>query len=139
MENKEYQRLINDAKQYVQMRYDLLKLELLDKLSRIIAYLLVVIITLVLGLTAFVYFSLALAYALKPLFGGMGLPLVIIGLFFVLILVVLFRRKEKIFLNPIITKLSSILFEEQKLDDEPKETTKTTTPTETNAEVEESI
>ncbi len=113
MENKEYQRLLNDAKQYARMRYDLLKLELLEKLSRIIAFLLVVIIALVLGLSAFVYFSLALAYALKPLFGGMGWPLCIIGLIFVLLLVLLFRKKEQFFLNPIIAKLSAILFAQE--------------------------
>lgn len=128
MEQNDYQRLLNDAKQYAHMRYDLLKLELLEKLSRIIAFLLVVIIALVLALTAFVYFSLALAYALKPLLGGMGWSLCIIGVIFLGLLFVLYRQKEKLFLTPIITKLSQILFETK------EETVEEETPADTNTQ-----
>lgn len=138
MEKKEYQRLLNDAKQYAHMRYDLLKLELLEKLSRIIALLLVVVIALVLGLSAFVYFSLALAYALKPLFGGMGWPLCIMGLVFVLLLFLLFRKKEQFFLNPIISKLSAILFAQDATEEDEQPTADTPDqPTDVEPTVEE--
>lgn len=108
-----YQRLIDDSKEYARMQLDLLRLELLEKLSRILTLIAVGAIALAMILAAFMYLSLALAEWLAPIFGGRGIPLVIIGGLFLLIMaaVILFRRK--LFLEPLLRSLSAILFEKK--------------------------
>ena len=60
MADNNYQQLIDDSKRYLRMRYDMLRLELLEKLSRIVALILLVVVSTVLALAAFVYFTFAL-------------------------------------------------------------------------------
>ena len=67
----EYKQLLNDAKEYISLRYDLLRLEVLEKLSLILSLFILIVISVMLALAAFVYFSLAFAYYLKSLLGSM--------------------------------------------------------------------
>lgn len=113
MENEnKYQRLINDSKEYARMRYDLLRLEVLEKTSRVLALFLLIILGLFLVLAAFTYFALAVAAALQPTLGAVA-ALCIVGGVFLLILIVLFLFRKQIVLNPIVAQLSDIMFHEQ--------------------------
>ena len=113
MENEnKYQRLINDSKEYARMRYDLLRLEVLEKTSRVLALFLLIILGLFLVLAAFTYFALAEAAALQPTLGAVA-ALCIVGGVFLLILIVLFLFRKQIVLNPIVAQLSDIMFHEQ--------------------------
>ena len=55
MADNNYQQLIDDSKRYLRMRYDMLRLELLEKLSRIVALILLVVVSTVLALATFVH------------------------------------------------------------------------------------
>lgn len=113
MENEnKYQRLINDSKEYARMRYDLLRLEVLEKTSRVLALFLLIILGLFLVLAAFTYFALAVAAALQPALGAVA-ALCIVGGVFLLILIVLFLFRKQIVVNPIVAQLSEIMFHEQ--------------------------
>ncbi len=113
MENEnKYQRLINDSKEYARMRYDLLRLEVLEKTSRVLALFLLIILGLFLVLAAFTYFALAVAAALQPTLGAVA-ALCIVGGVFLLILIVLFLFRKQIVVNPIVVQLSDIMFHEQ--------------------------
>ncbi len=113
MENEnKYQRLINDSKEYARMRYDLLRLEVLEKTSRVLALFLLIILGLFLVLAAFTYFALAVAAALQPTLGAVA-ALCIVGGVFLLILIVLFLFRKQIVVNPIVAQLSEIMFHEQ--------------------------
>ncbi len=113
MENEnKYQRLINDSKEYARMRYDLLRLEVLEKTSRVLALFLLIILGLFLVLAAFTYFALAVAAALQPTLGAVA-ALCIVGGVFLLILLVLFLFRKQIVVNPIVAQLSEIMFHEQ--------------------------
>ncbi len=113
MENEnKYQRLINDSKEYARMRYDLLRLEVLEKTSRVLALFLLIILGLFLVLAAFTYFALAVAAALQPTLGAVA-ALCIVGGVFLLILIVLFLFRKQIVVNPIVAQLSDIMFHEQ--------------------------
>ncbi len=113
MENEnKYQRLINDSKEYARMRYDLLRLEVLEKTSRVLALFLLIILGLFLVLAAFTYFALAVAAALQPTLGAVA-ALCIVGGVFLLILLVLFLFRKQIVVNPIVAQLSEIMFHGQ--------------------------
>ena len=94
------------------MRYDLLRLEVLEKTSRVLALFLLIILGLFLVLAAFTYFALAVAAALQPTLGAVA-ALCIVGGVFLLILIVLFLFRKQIVVNPIVAQLSEIMFHEQ--------------------------
>lgn len=112
-EKNKYKQIANDAKEYLRMQYDLLRLEMLEKLSLIISLVLVIIICVILFLAAFIYFSFALVFWLKDFFGGSMIPafLIVGGVFLILVFIFL-AVKDKMFVNPLIKQISSILFKE---------------------------
>ncbi|MDD4847737.1 MAG: phage holin family protein [Bacteroidales bacterium] len=112
-----YQNFIKDSKEYLKTRYDLLKLELLEKMSKILALIVMIFIALVLILTALAYFSLALVVWMENFFGSLLPGFLIVGGFFLLLLIVIYCLRTKLFLNPLIGVLSGILFEEKREED----------------------
>ena len=108
-----YLEFVRDAKEYVKLQSDLLRLNLVEKISQIISYLAVVLIGLFLGLAAFMYFSMAFVFWLQPFFSGSLIPgFLIVGGIFVLLLVAFFSLRKRLLINPIIRKMSRILFED---------------------------
>ena len=121
MDTNKYEKLADDVKDYARMRYDLLRLEILEKSSQIISLLVVIIICVVLCLAAFVYFTFALVVLLEPCFGSMIPPLCIVGGFFVLLVALILLFRKHLFLNPLIDMLSKILFKKDSLPNNEKE------------------
>lgn len=117
----EYKKFIDDSKEYLKLRYSMLRLELLEKMSLIIALFVVLLVSVVLVLVALTYFTMAAIFALREVLGGVEVGFCIMGGLFVLItlLVIIFRKKWIV--NPLIKQLSDILFaesEEEYLEDE---------------------
>lgn len=108
----EYKQLLNDTKEYISLRYDLLRLEVLEKLSLILSLFILIVISVMLALAAFVYFSLAFAYYLKSLLGSMTPGLCIIGGIFILILILIVAFRKQFIINPLIKRISKILFKD---------------------------
>lgn len=114
----ELKKLVADTKEYLDIRYNLLKLELLEKLSRIISLMVLFIVTAVLVLCVLVYFSLALIFWLKELTGSFIVSFLIVGGVFAVICAVVVLCKDRFFINPIVRHLSSILFNNDKNETE---------------------
>lgn len=55
-----YRQLLDDSKAYLKLRYDLLRLELLDKISQIVGLVVMLLVVLFIALAATAYFSVAL-------------------------------------------------------------------------------
>ncbi len=113
----EYQRFLDEAKNYIGLRYRMLKLELLEKLSSIIAVLVLVLIVVVLLLAALTYFAIAAAYALKPILGGIGYSFCLLGGIFVILVAIIALLRKPLIVNPLIKSLSAILFNENEEDE----------------------
>ena len=105
-----YKKLIKDGKEYLNSRYDFLRLELLEKISSIVALLILVMISLVLITTVWIYISGILIVLMANAFGGYILPFVIMGGASLLILAIIVLLKNRIILNPLIGLFSKILF-----------------------------
>ncbi len=121
--DSEYQQLLTEAKEYTQLRYKLLKLEFLEKGSQILGLIVFVIVLTVLVLGATVYFSLAAIYALKHVLGGLTLGFCLFGGLYIIIAVVLYLLRKPLIINPLITQLSAILYEEDDIETENMKTT----------------
>lgn len=109
-ENDPYKDIAKNAKTYAELQLQLLKLNLTSALSQIISYLIIIIAGSLLLMTAFVYFSMILVVWLKDATGSWIYGFLIIGVFFVLLFLIFWLLRKKLFLNPIIRKMSSILF-----------------------------
>lgn len=108
--DKEYQKFLDEAKDYARLRYDLLKLELLEKSSQIIAIIVLILILVGTGVIALTYLSLAAVQYVNTLLGSHSLGYCIFGgVFVILALLVLIFRKQ-IILNPLLKQLSKIMF-----------------------------
>lgn len=113
MIKESYQQLWLDSKKYLELRYDLLRVELLEKISLISAVILTAVVALLLGIIAFTYLSVLLLLWLETLFESIipGLCIVI-GIHLILIICV-FAFKKQWFINPLIRQFSKILFTEE--------------------------
>lgn len=121
----EYKKLIEDSKEYLKTRYDLLRLELLDKLSQIVGILILVIVALLLIMGALAYFSVALVHFLST-FMSTSVACIILGSIILLVALILYLLREKVFINPLVKLFSGMLFadpNEEKGEEVQNETT----------------
>jgi hypothetical protein len=121
MKRGKYKKIIVDGKEYLNMRYDLFRLEMLEKLSSIVALMLFVIVALVLGVSVWAYISCILVIVLDSILGGFIPALAIMGGFNLLLLFVVFLLKDKLIVNPLIRRFSKIIFDRFGDDDEENE------------------
>lgn len=111
MDSPEYKKLLDDTKTYFNARYDLLKLELLEKLSRIIGLVILALVVVLLVFGAFAFFGMALIFLLSKVV-PLTVSCCILGAVFLLVILLAVLLKEKWFINPVVQQLSKILFSE---------------------------
>lgn len=109
-----YKSFVKEAKDYIQMNYDLFRLNLVEKLSVIISLILALFIGILLIIVAFVYFSIAFIFWTEPFFSSLIPGFLIWGGVFGLLFLVFYLLRKRIFVNPIIKILSKIIFNEPK-------------------------
>lgn len=108
-----YKSVAKNAKEYGELHLQLLKLNAVGSLSQIISYLIIIIVGALLLMGAFLYFSMILVVWMKQLTGSWIYGFLIMGGIFILLFIILLLLRKKIMVNPIIKKLSSILFKEE--------------------------
>lgn len=117
-----YKSLANNAKDYVDLQFQLLKLNVVEKTSQILSLLIVIIAGTILLTAAFVYFSMMFVLWMKTVTGSLTYGFLIIAAFFLLLFILFVLLRKKIIINPIIKKMSAILFkeaeEEMEVEDE---------------------
>ncbi len=106
--------LFQNIKDYIKLQIDLLKINLTEKSSQILSVILSLLIGVILLLVAFIYFSMALVHWMASLLNSMIYGYLIVGGIFVILFLVFYLLRKKIFLNPLIKKISSILFDRNK-------------------------
>lgn len=109
MDDAQWQKLIAECKAYLNTRYDLLRLSLLEKLSRIFGLVLMAMVSILLVFTMLAFVALALVFVLAQWVPMWAACLIMGGVFLLqLILAVVFRKR--LFINPVVGALSAILF-----------------------------
>lgn len=105
-----YKSIVKNAKEYGELQLQMLKLNSVSVVSQIVSYILAIVISAVLIMTAFVYFSVIFVILMKEMTGSWIYSLLIMGAIFLLLFFILWKLREKIMLKPIIRKICSILF-----------------------------
>ena len=107
-----YKAMAKDVKEYANLQIQLFKLNTVEKLSQILSLLVVIIAGAILLMAAFVFFSMVFVLWMKGLTGSMMTGFLILGAFFVLLFIIFFLLRKKLMINPLIKKLSSVLFKD---------------------------
>ena len=115
MDNSDYKKLLDDTKSYLNSRYDLLRLEILEKLSRIIGLIILALVVVLLIFGALAFFGMALMFLLSKVL-PYGISSCILGGVFLLVILLAVLFKERWFINPTVKSLSKILFAEAEHD-----------------------
>ena len=108
-DKSDYKQLLDDAKSYVKTHYDLLRLELLDKLSLVLGCVLLILVMLFLGFAAIAYLSVMTVMLLSRVLPTAAVCAILCAVF-VVAAVVIYALRDKIFYNPMIRWLSAALF-----------------------------
>lgn len=112
-------RTAKDLASYLSQRYDLLKLELLEKSSQILSVVFSMLIVVVCALVVVIYLSNALISWLTIALNAGWAYTIVCGIFLLIIIMVLYK-KDTLFVNPLIRKLSRILFSQDEENDSEK-------------------
>ncbi len=113
-DTKEYEYLWEDIKKYVCTRFDLFKLEFLQKFARVIGLVLFGIATVLIAVIIIAFGGVAAIFAMAEVMPTWAATLIMMGgWLLILVLVIAFRKQ--LFYEPMLLAISSILF-----DNEPK-------------------
>ena len=103
--------IFEDIKEYLLLEANILKLNILEKLSKILAFAIGVIISAVLSLIALAYFSVLLFGLFKNIFDSGFLSAIIMIVLFIGLSVLVAVFSKRLFLNFFIKKIQKILFQ----------------------------
>ena len=113
---EDYKKLLEDSKEYLKTRYDLLRLELLDKLSLILGLLVLIIVALFILLAAIAYFSVALVGWMATCM-PVSVACCILGGVLLIVLAVIYLLRRQLFIDPFVKILASSLFSPKEEDE----------------------
>lgn len=98
-----------DAKTYFSQRYDLLKLEFLEKSSQLLSVIFSMLIIIVCALVVVIYLSSAIIHWLTMAIGAAWAYTLLCALF-VGVIVFVFAKKDVLFVKPLLRKFSRIMY-----------------------------
>ena len=116
--NESIQQLISEAKTYLDLQKDYIRLEMTEKLTILLSTLILVLIMVVLGMVALFYFSFTLAYVLAPFVGGLMVSFGLITLFLVLVILFIYYKRERLIVSPMVNFLAKIFLKESEKEKE---------------------
>lgn len=103
----------DNVKAYIRLKTDFLKLTLTEKLSLIISALLVSIILFLVFLFISMFVSLAFIFWFRDHAGPLYAGALIVAGFYLLIGIIIFFMRNKLFIDPLVAQITKILLEEE--------------------------
>jgi hypothetical protein len=105
--------LTENVKDYVNLRIDLAKLILTEKIARLASFFLISVIFFILAMFLLLFLSLAFVYWFGADIGPTWLGALIIAAIYVLGGVLIYVKRHQFFINPLVTHLTKILMEDK--------------------------
>ena len=102
--------LVEVLKHYIGLQSEFVKLDVIDKVVRLITALIMAAVLFLLVIITMIYFSFAVAYALAPLIGS-GWAFCIVAVFYLLILILFILFRKRWVERPLVRFLASLLME----------------------------
>lgn len=101
--------LIEVIKHYIGLQSEYVKLDVIDKVVRLLTMLVLIAVFGILLVIAIIYFSFAAAYVLSDAIGSLPGAFAIVGAFYFVVLFVFIRLRKTIIERPLVHFLASIL------------------------------
>lgn len=114
------QQLYADTKEYLNLQIDYLRLQSVEKLTKVISAVVLVFVSIILFTGLLFYLFFTLAYVLEPVLGSLALSLGVITIFYLILLVLFYIFREVLIVNPLLKIFLNILYDksEEKEKDE---------------------
>jgi hypothetical protein len=106
------------SRKYINARIKLFKLELLERLSRVVSLIIFNVLVFIVGCLCVMFLCIAGAIFLGHLLHNLELGFLIFSALFLLIVIVIIGLRKKLIINQVIHSLDEILFPENDTDDE---------------------
>lgn len=100
--------LVESVRSYVGLQGEYLKLDVVEKVTRLVTALTLTIVLLLLGVATLFYLSFAVVYWLEPL-TGTALAFAMMALFFLLLLVIVYMNRKAWIERPLVKFLADVL------------------------------
>ena len=105
--------LSENVRDYVNLRIDLTKLTLTEKIARLASFFLIAVIFFILAMFLLLFLSMAFVFWFGNDIGPAWLGALIITAVYILGGVLIFVKRHQFFINPLVTHLSKILMEDK--------------------------
>ena len=107
------QALYAEAKHYVNLQKDYVKLDITHKLTVLLATLILIFVLVVLGMIALLYLSFTLAYVLEPHVGGLTASYAIITGGILVMAALVYGFRKRLIIQPMTNFLANLLLNDQ--------------------------
>jgi hypothetical protein len=111
--SENFSELADNVKRYVQLKIDLLKLNFLEKFSKLVSFVVITLVFFLLFLFIVLFISMGFIFWFRDNFGHEWLGAIIVACFYLLMGIVIWLFRFRLFLNPVVARLSKILFEDE--------------------------
>ena len=101
--------LVEVLKHYIGLQSEYVKLDVIEKVVRLLTVITVTVVLCLLLIIALIYFSFAAAYAIAPLVHSIATAFLIIGGFYLLLLVIFIVFRHKLVERPLVRFLANLL------------------------------
>ena len=116
--NKTFKRTVDDIKTYINLKTELYTLILIERFSRIFSKFLAVIIFFFLLFFVLLFISLAFVHWFAALTGELIAGYLVVALLYLIVGLLVYLLRRKLFLNPMLKGFSEELFEKEDLLDQ---------------------
>lgn len=100
--------LIEVLKHYIGLQSEYVKLDIIEKVARLLTVLTVVAVFCIILFISLIYLSFAAAYALQPLVGSFIGAFLLVGGFYLLMLIVFVTLRHRLVERPLVRFLGSL-------------------------------
>lgn len=105
--------LTENVKDYVNLRIDLVKLILTEKIAKLASFFLIAVIFFILAMFLLLFLSLAFVFWFGDDIGPAWLGAMIVTAVYVLGGIIIYVNRHNFFINPLVSHLAKILMEEK--------------------------
>jgi hypothetical protein len=105
--------LTENVKDYVNLRIDYIKLLLTEKIAKLASFFLISVIFFILAMFLVLFISFAFVFWFGEEVGPAYIGALIVVAFYIIIGLLIYGMRHRIFINPLVKRLAKILMEEE--------------------------
>lgn len=109
--------LTENIKDYINLRVDLTKLIITEKVSRVVSFFMIMVIYFIMAMFLLLFLSMTFVFWFGEFIGPYWLGTIIITSVYILFGIFIYIKRHEIFINPLVSHLTKILMEDKDEND----------------------